>query len=156
MEGGEELRALMRRVPAPVCVLTLELEGRRHGLTVGSFVSLSLAPPLVGVSIARQAQLHELLREVDAFAVNVLAAGQDGVAQHFARGVPPIAMWSGIEVRAGEGPPLLAGAAGWLSCRRLESLATGDHTFFVAEVLALEQGAPGPALAYVGQRYVSL
>lgn len=156
MEGGEELRALMRRVPAPVCVVTIELEGRRHGLTVGSFVSLSLVPPLVGVSISRQAQLHALLHEVDAFAVNVLGAEQDGVAQHFARSVPPIAMWSGIVLREGEGPPLLEGAVGWLSCRRGDAFEAGDHTLFTGEVLAVEQGAPGPALAYVGQRYVSL
>ena len=157
MEAGEELRGLMRRLPAPVCVVTIELEGgRRHGLTVGSLVSLSLEPPLVGVAISHQAQLHELLREVDAFAVSALAADQDGVAQHFARGTPPIAMWSGVGVREGAGPPLLEGAVGWLRCRRERELEVGDHTFFVGRVESAEQGAPGPALAYVGQRYVSL
>jgi flavin reductase (DIM6/NTAB) family NADH-FMN oxidoreductase RutF len=156
MERGDELRTLMRRLPAPVCVLTIEHEGRRTGLTVGSFVSLSLDPPLVGVSISREAQLHEPLREVERFAISVLAADQDGVAQHFARSVPPIAMWDGIHVRENDGPPLLEGAVGWLSCRRVHDVAAGDHTFFVAEVLSLEQGEPGPALVYVGQRYVSL
>ena len=156
METGLELRELMRRLPAPVSVVTIEFEGRRSGLTVGSVVSLSLDPPLVGVSISRDAQLHELLREVDRFAVNALAADQDGVAQHFARSVPPIAMWAGIGVRPGEGPPLLEGAIGWLTCRRVQEVPAGDHTLFVGEVLAVEQGAPGPALAYVGQQYVSL
>jgi flavin reductase (DIM6/NTAB) family NADH-FMN oxidoreductase RutF len=156
VEAGDDLRELMRRLPAPVCVVTIELEGRPYGLTVGSVVSLSLDPPLVGLSISHQAQLHELLREVDRFAVSALAADQDGVAQHFARGTPPIAMWSGIAVRQGDGPPLLEGAVGWLRCRREHAHETGDHTFFVGRVESVEQGAPGPALAYVGQRYVSL
>jgi flavin reductase (DIM6/NTAB) family NADH-FMN oxidoreductase RutF len=156
VEAGEELRELMRRLPAPVCVVTIELEGRPYGLTVGSVASLSLEPALVGLSISHQAQLHELLREVDAFAVNALGADQDGVAQHFARGTPPIAMWSGIAVRPGEGPPLLEGAIGWLRCRRERAFEVGDHTFFVGAVESVEQGLPGPALAYVGQRYVSL
>ena len=146
----------MRRLPAPVCVLTIVHDGRPTGLTVGSFVSLSLDPPLVGVSIAREAQLHEPLREVDRFALSILAADQDGVAQHFARSVPPIAMWRGIPVREGAEPPLIEGCVGWLVCRRLDDVPTGDHTFFVAEVLSLEEGPAGPALVYVGQKYVSL
>ena len=154
--SGDDLRELMRRLAAPVAVLTIELDGRRNGVTVGSFGSLSLDPPLVGVAIARTAQFHEALREVDLFVLNALAAGQDGVAQHFARGVPPIAMWTGIAVRAGEGPPLLEGCLGWLVCRRVQEVPVGDHTFFVGEVLSVELGAPGPALAYIGQKYVSL
>ena len=153
---GQELRHLMRRLPAPVCVLTIVHEGRPTGLTVGSFVSLSLDPALVGVSISHEAQLHELLRETDVFAVNVLGAAQDGVAQHFARSVPPIAMWSGIPLREGTEPPLIEGCVGWLTCRRAHDVPAGDHTFFVGEVETVEQGDPGPALAYVGQKYVSL
>jgi flavin reductase (DIM6/NTAB) family NADH-FMN oxidoreductase RutF len=156
VSSGGELRELMRRLAAPVVVLTLELDGRRNGVTVGSFVSLSLDPPLVGVAIARTAQFHEALREVDLFGVNALAADQDGVAQHFARGVPPIVMWTGIAVRAGDGPPLLEGCLGWLVCRRVEDVPAGDHTFFVGEVLSVEHGVQGPALAHVGQTYVSL
>ena len=157
MATGNELRELMRRVPSPVAVVTIELDGRRTGLTVGSLVSLSLEPPLVGVSLSHEAQLHELLKEVELFAVNALAADQDGVAQHFARGVPPIAMWSGIRVRESElGPPLIEGAVGWLVCRRVQDVPLGDHTLFVGEVLRSELGRDGPALAYVGQRYVSL
>lgn len=157
MATGGQLRELMRRVPSPVAVVTIELEGRRQGLTVGSLVSLSLEPPLVGVSLSHEAQLHELIKEVELFAVSALAADQEGVAQHFARGTPPIAMWSGICVRESPpGPPLLEGAIGWLTCRRVQDVPLGDHTLFVGEVLRAEHGGPGPALAYVGQRYVSL
>ena len=103
----------MRRFPAGVAVVTVDADGERLGLTVGTLVSLSVEPPLVGISIARAAALHELLREAGGFAVSLLAAGQEAVAQHFARGVPPIAHWHGIEFREGKhGAPLLEGALG--------------------------------------------
>ena len=74
---GEELSAVMRRFPAGVAVVTVDREGQRLGLTVASLVSLSLEPPLVAISIAQQAALHELLREAGGFAVSLLAAEQE-------------------------------------------------------------------------------
>ncbi|HET7857464.1 MAG TPA: flavin reductase family protein [Gaiellaceae bacterium] len=157
MAAGDELRAVLRNVPAPVTVVTVDVEGERLGLTVAAFVSLSLEPPLVGVAVSRQAAMHELLRRADAFAVNVLAAGQEHVAQHFARGVPPIGLWEGIEIREGAtGAPLLEGAAGWLECRRGDVHPAGDHSFFVGEVVAAEAGPAAETLVYVRQSYSSL
>jgi flavin reductase len=153
---GQELRALMGRFPAGVAVVTVDLDGQRAGLTVASLVSLSLEPPLVGVAIRRDAALHELLRETGTFAVSLLAEGQEHLAQHFARGVPPIALWEGIQTRGTEGPPELEGAVGWLRCRTTAEHETGDHTFFVGEV---EHAEPGPAnnpLVFHGQSYLAL
>jgi flavin reductase (DIM6/NTAB) family NADH-FMN oxidoreductase RutF len=154
--SGDELRAVMRRFPAGVAVITVDLHGERIGLTVGSLVSLSLDPPLVGVSIRQDAALHELLRDAREFGVSLLAAGQEEVAAHFARGVPPIALWHGVAVRAnGNGAPLLEGALGWLRCRVRGECDAGDHTLFIGEVLVVEEGAAGPPLLYLGGRYVS-
>jgi flavin reductase (DIM6/NTAB) family NADH-FMN oxidoreductase RutF len=123
---------------------------------VGSVVSLSLEPPLVGVSVSRQAAMHELLRRADEFALSLLAGDQEGVAQHFARGVPPFAHWHGVPVREGEGAPLVADALGWVRCRLAAEHEAGDHTLFVGDVLAAERGRVAPPLIYLGQRYVSL
>ena len=135
----------MRRVPVAVAVVTVETGGARLGLTVASLVSLSLEPPLVGFAIRRDAALHELLREAGELAISVLAEGHDHLAQHFARGVPPIALWERIPLRdpTAEGPPQLADAAAWLRGRVEQEHATGDHTFFVASVAAAEPGPPG-------------
>ena len=137
-------------------MLTIDVEGERLGLTVGSVVSLSLEPPLVAVSVSRQAAMHELLRRTDEFALSLLAGDQEAVAQHFARGVPPFAHWQGVLLREGEGPPLIDGALGWIRCRRGAEHEAGDHTLFVGEVLAAERGRVAPPLVYLGQRYVSL
>ena len=62
------------------------------------------------------------------------------MAQHFARGVPPIAIWEGIDVREGEGPPLVASDRLADGSRRAE-VPAGEDTFFVGEVLSVEEGA---------------
>lgn len=135
----------------------MDAEGERLGLTLGSLVSLSLEPALVGFGVSRQAAMHELLRAAGGFALSLLAGDQEAVAQHFARGVPPLAHWHGIAARErAAGAPLLEGALGWLECRLDAAHEAGDHTLFVGEVLSVETGRPGPALVYVGQRYVSL
>ncbi len=147
----------MRRFPSGVAVVTIDRNGERLGLTVGSLVSLSLEPPLVGVSISRQAAMHELLREAGGFAVSLLAGGQESLAQHFARGVPPIALWHGIATREGAaGAPLLAGALGWLECRLWAEYEAGDHTLFVGEVASVEAGPPASPLVHVGSGYQTL
>jgi flavin reductase (DIM6/NTAB) family NADH-FMN oxidoreductase RutF len=147
----------MRGFPAGVAVLTIGLENDRLGLTVGSLVSLSLDPPLVGVAVSRQAAMHELLRAADGFALSLLAGDQESLAQHFARGVPPFAHWHGIATREGAaGAPLLDGALGWLESRLAAEHPAGDHTFFVGEVLSVEAGRAEPPLAYLGGRYTSL
>ena len=154
MVTADELRAVLRRQPTGIAVVTVDSAGGRLGLTVGTLVSLSLAPPLVGVAIARQAALHELLREAGGFGVSLLAAGQEALAQHFARGVPPIALWQGIAVCEGERAPLLEGAVGWLECSIAAEHATGDHTFFVGAVERAEPGGDAPALVRAAGEYM--
>ena len=78
----------------------------------------------------------------------MLSGDQEHLAQHFARSVPPIALWDGIELRDDD-PRLLVGAAGWLTARTVDELRTGDHTFFVAEVESIEQGTAATSLTYV-------
>src|SRR4051812_19590358 len=146
------LREVMRRYPHGVAVLTVDADGERLGLTVASLVSLSLDPPLVGVAVSQQAAMHELLRRADGFSLNLLAEGQGWLAQHFARGVPPIAMWEGIETH-GDGAPLLDGALGWIECRLSDEVAAGDHTLFVGEVVSAEAGMATAPLVHLGQEY---
>ena len=144
---------MMRRYPTGVAVVTVDLEGERLGLTVASLVSVALEPPLVAISIAQQAALHELLRSAGGFAVSLLGADQLPLAQHFARGVPPIVLWERIERRDGARGPLLAGALGWLECELAAEHAVGDHTLFVGRVERVEAGAPGEPLLRLGGDY---
>jgi flavin reductase len=151
---ADELRGLLGRFPTGIAVVTVDAEGQQLGVTVGSLVGLSLEPPLVGFSISRQAAMHELLRQAGGCAISLLAAGQEWLAEHFARGVPPIAMWHGVATEpAASGAPLLAGAVGWLECRVADEVAAGTHTLFVCDVLRVEHGSDAPALARVRGAY---
>ena len=154
--ASEGLRGLFARYPTGLCVATVDAGGQRLGLTIGSLVSLSLDPPLVGFAVSRDAALHELLREAGGCAISLLAAGQEWLAQHFARGVPPIAMWHGVATEEGaRGAPLLVGALGWLECSLREEVAAGTHTFFVCDVQRLELGEDAPPLVRIRGEYRS-
>jgi flavin reductase len=151
---GDELRALFREVPSPVGVVTVAVGGDAAGLTVDSLVSLSTDPPLVGISLGKHAALHELLLQAGAFAISILAVGQEHLAQHFARGVPPIAHWTGIETVPGElGAPLIDGALGWVECRLSFEREVGDHTLFVGEAVSVRHGPGREALVHLRRTY---
>ena len=151
MATGEELRFAMRRFPAGIAVLTLR---RPFGVTVGSLTSVSLEPPLVSVAIGLETQAHELIRDEGGFALSLLAGDQVALAQHFARSVPPIALWEGVASREGARGPLLAGALAWFDCAVRFEHPAGDHTLFVAEVERIELGREGTGLVYSEGRYV--
>lgn len=146
---------MMRRFPAPVAVVTAQIDGERFGLTVGSLVSLSLAPPLVGVSIGKDSSSHEPIRRAEGWAASLLSDAQVAVAQHFARsGIPPVALWDGVDVRDGPRGPLVEGALGWLACRTVSEHDAGDHTIFVGEVEEAEFGVRGRGLVYRGSEFL--
>jgi flavin reductase (DIM6/NTAB) family NADH-FMN oxidoreductase RutF len=152
--AGDELREVMRRFPAPVAVVTAVVDGERFGLTVGSLVSLSLEPPLVGISIGRDSSSHEPIRRAGGWAASLLGAGQTRVAQHFARsGIPPLALWNGVDVRDSPRGPLVEGAIGWLECRTASEHEAGDHTIFVGEIESIELGAADQGLVYRGSQF---
>jgi flavin reductase len=156
MSDGGELRALLGRFPSGISVVTVDAGGQRLGLTVGTLAGLSLEPPLVAFSVSRQAAFHELLREARRCTISLLAAGQDELAEHFARGVPPIGMWEGIATEPGErAAPRLSGALGWVECALREELAAGTHTLFVCDVVHVEQGADAAALVRVRGGFTS-
>ncbi len=156
MAGGDELRAAMRRFPAGVALVTVAVDGQRFGITVGSLVSLSLEPALVGISIGLQSSIYTPLSHAGRFAVNILAAEQIGLAQHFARsGLPPLVAWTDVPLRESPSPePLVQAALAWLACTTVARHDVGDHTFFVGSVDSIELGDEGRGLSYVRGSFV--
>ena len=156
MAEGEELRGLMRYWPHGVSVLTVDYEGDRMGVTLSSLVSLSLEPPLVGISVGKQASCYELLRRAGAFAVSMLGSEQEEIARRFAAGRPPIVHWQGVATREGEVAPLIEGGVGWIEARTVAEHDVGDHTFFVGTPLTVERGPSTRALMYRDRAYHGL
>lgn len=146
----------MRFVPHNVAVLAVDHDGNRMGVTISSLVSLSLDPPLIGISVGKQASLYELLRSAGSFSVSLLGDGQEELALRFAAGRPPIVHWDGVAVRQGRYAPLIDGALGWIEATTLAETDAGDHTFFIATVDAVERGPAQSALMYRDRSYHAL
>src|SRR5919198_59702 len=118
--------------------------------------SCSVAPPTsrASTAIASASSSHEPIRQAPGWAASLLSGRQIEVARHFARsGIPPVAMWVGVDVRDGSRGPLVEGALGWLECRTVSEHEAGDHTIFVGEVESIELGAGGEGLVYRGGEY---
>ena len=123
-------RHALGRFVSGVTVVSVEAEGERHGITVSSFMSLSLHPPLVGVSIDHRARAFALLSAVDRYGVSILARGQKDVSARFAGApsdLPP--RWDTLA-----GVPVVSGAIAHLACHVVDRVVTGDHTLFVGRV----------------------
>jgi flavin reductase (DIM6/NTAB) family NADH-FMN oxidoreductase RutF len=146
----------MRFVPHNVAVLAVDYEGDCMGVTISSLVSLSLEPPLVGISVGKQASLYGLLRNAGVFSLSVLGSDQEELALRFAAGRPPIVHWDGVATRPGRFAPLIEGALGWIEAETRAEHDAGDHTFFVADVVFVERGPATNALMYRDRAYHGL
>ncbi len=152
-----EFRQILGCFTTGVAVVTAQNDALgEFGLTVNSFTSVSLAPPLVLFCLDRDAALHKAFRQVDCFVINFLAAGQEKVSRHFAdshHNPAPKNMWD-----AGVGGcPVLRGTLGWVLCKPHAVHKGGDHSIFVGEVIDLHKraGTKEP-LAYFHGRYRAL
>lgn len=143
--------SLMRRVlghfPTGVVVVTANPADGPIGMTLQSFMSLSLEPPLVLLSIGRGSKTWPAMRDVGRFVINVLAEDQSTLARQFAAsGTDKFAgvSWSPLPAT---GSPVLDGAVAWIDCEQAGEFDGGDHVIVVARVLAVSpetETATGP------------
>jgi flavin reductase (DIM6/NTAB) family NADH-FMN oxidoreductase RutF len=131
----------LRLLSSGVYVLTVCAADTLHAATVTWVSQVSIQPPLVMVALRRNSRLAHAVRQAHRFAVNVLEAGQEALAQKFfAHWSAPVggADLAGHAVRPTPGRcPLLTDAPAWLECRLTAELTTpGDHTLLVGEILS--------------------
>jgi flavin reductase (DIM6/NTAB) family NADH-FMN oxidoreductase RutF len=156
-EPRGDLEPLVDAFPGSSCVVAVDAEGDRLGLTVDSLVGLSLDPPLVGFTVARDSPILELLPGAGGCAITILAGGQQSLADHFVEGARPIATWSGLASEPGAvGGPHFVGALGWLECSLVDTVEIGARTFVVCAVRRVEAGPEAPALVRVRGSYASV
>ena len=138
--AASAIRGLMRRAPQLVTVVTASGADGPRGITVSSFIPVSLEPPLVLVSIMNSAQAHAAVA-AGRFRVHLLAADQSAVSGHFAKsGLDSAGQFAGALLGAAEragntNPPQLSGCIGWVECRTVATHEEGDHTLFVGRVI---------------------
>lgn len=142
--------ALSQFASGVTVVTTRAASGLPRGLTVTAFASVSLDPPLVLVSIDNRSEAHDGFA-AGAFAVSVLAEGQEAVSRRFA--APGPEKFAAADYPAGpSGLPLIPDALAHLSCRLVATVPGGDHTIYVGlvEDARVREGRP---LVYHGRDY---
>ncbi|MFC9624014.1 flavin reductase family protein [Streptomyces sp. NPDC056930] len=138
-------RDVMATVPGPVAVVTA-MDGKRpHGTTVSAFASLSLAPPMVLVSLDKRSKLLAIIRRTGRFGLNVLGGHQAGLADTFARSGRD--KFDGVDWTPSAGLPRLPHSPGWVACEVADIVAAGDHAVLLAHAVASGVGE-GSALTY--------
>lgn len=126
-------RQALGQFPTGVCIVTTKVEGQPLGMTISSFNSLSLAPPLILFSIDRKAASLPLWEKAEACAVNVLAENQKELSNRFARSLAN--KWEAICYSDGfKDVPLLPGVIAVFECAAYARHDGGDHMLFIAEV----------------------
>ncbi len=138
-----QFKLAMSHFASGVTVVTTEHEGRSYGLTVASFASLSLHPPLVLICIEKSVKSHEALAASKRFGVSILASEQGEISNRFASKLDD--KFAGIAITRGElDVPLIKGALCTIECSVREQLPGGDHSIFVGEVVSahVREGAP--------------
>ncbi|MFF3322190.1 flavin reductase family protein [Streptomyces sp. NPDC002889] len=161
--SNEEFRAAMARLAAGVVLVTAHdpddgPRGEDVGMTATAFMSVSLEPPLVTVSLRNGSRMDDLLAEQPLWGVSMLADSQRHIAGRFSmKGrVSDRLLFEDIPNERGEvcGAPLIVGAPATLECRSEQRVVAGDHTLVIGRVLkvGLGSGEIGP-LTYFKGRY---
>ena len=150
-----EFRSALSQFASGVTVVTTrDAHGKKHGITVSAFCSVSLEPPMVLICIEKTTGSHYAFGESGAFVVNILSSTQAEVSEHFASRVDE--KFGDVEHTLNEdGVPVLTDAISTLRCTLRHSLDGGDHSIFVGLVESVEvQG--GKPLIYFDRDYHQL
>lgn len=145
--AASRLRDVMGRFATGVTVVTTTHRNTIHGMTANAFLSVSLRPPLVLVSLGR-CRMSEMLPLTGRYGISVLACDQEHLAAHFAGQGPspvePSFVWE-------NDLPLLDGALAHVGCRVVDFHRAGDHVLWIGEVEHLSHRDGEPLLFYSGR-----
>lgn len=149
---ADSFKQTLRRWASGVTIVTFQDDEGTHGLTVSAFLSVSMTPPLVLVSVDKHTNSHPRLLEVARYGVSILSAEQQRVSNHFAGWddelEPPFTDLGGF--------PVLDGAAANLVCKMHVQHDGGDHTLFVGEIEQVSWREDAEPLVYYSGAYRAL
>lgn len=149
---AKAIRKALGQFATGVTVVTTQTpQGMPLGLTVNSFSTLSLEPPLVLWSLRLSSTLLPHFEAQGRFAVNVLAAGQSPLSQRFASSVQMDKFALTPHDINEEGFVLLHGASAWFECQTVSAQEFGDHRLLIAKVMRFSQSGHLPLVFHDGQ-----
>ncbi|WBU61587.1 flavin reductase family protein [Paracoccus albus] len=140
-----ELRDCCGRFATGVNIITTRTAEGDHGMTASAFMSVSLDPPLICISVGQGAKMLARIRESGRYAVNILSEGMQRYATHFA-GRPDKTLPDPFHDR--HGLPILKDASAVIIADVVRQLEAGDHVIFLGRVRQLETAPAAPPLLY--------
>lgn len=148
MLDPREFRNAMGRFATGVTVITTEVDGQPHGMTANGFMSISLEPPLVLISVGNKARLNSLLPQSGRYGISVLSEQHEIYSRHFA-GRPV----EGLKIPfvRKKDMPLLADSIACIVATVVETIPGGDHTLYLGRVEYLDYQDERPLLFYAGK-----
>ncbi len=147
---SENFRNVLGRLPTGVVVITGGDPKHPSGLVVGSFMSVSLEPPLVAVCPAKTSTSWPAVELSGSFCANVLSDSQEALARRFAASGGDKFSEVDWTPAPATGAPVLDGVVAWIDCRVYERFEAGDHWLVLGEVLELSVHRQGGALVFHG------
>jgi flavin reductase (DIM6/NTAB) family NADH-FMN oxidoreductase RutF len=148
-------RRVLGHFPTGVVAISAIDQDEPVGLTVGSFTSVSLEPPLVGFFPSKSSTSWPRIERAGSFVVNVLAEHQEEVSMAFAAsGGDKFGRF--VWQRGANGAPVLDGVAAWIECDLVDVVAAGDHLFVLGRVLDLAVAADRRPLIFFQGGYARL
>ncbi|MBM4184467.1 MAG: flavin reductase family protein [Gemmatimonadetes bacterium] len=149
--SGASLRAVMAAYPTGVTIVaTRDPAGAPLGLTVNTFTSVSLDPPLVLICIGRSSASHDRIIAAGTFAVSMLSEAQAELSRRFAR-QPSEGRFDGVAWwQAPSGNPVLEGATAWIDCSIDQVMEAGDHTIILGRARSCGATDTPPLLFHRG------
>jgi flavin reductase (DIM6/NTAB) family NADH-FMN oxidoreductase RutF len=150
------LKQAMRAYPQGVTVATTRGPSGPTGLTVSSFTSVSVDPPLILISIAKGSAMHDLFHEAKAYAINLLAEDQKSVSDRFAGRTNVKDRFEGIRYNSGvTGSPIIDGVRAAIECNAWQVYEGGDHSILVGKVVSAKTFNSKRPLVYFSQQYTT-
>ena len=153
MEDTKAFRNALGEFATGVAVITAESStGDPIGMTMSSFNSVSLNPPLVLFSVDRRAHSLDAMQKAKHFAVNILGREQEEISNRFARALSD--KWLNVKLTAGYSQaPLITGALAHFECKPYAQYDGGDHIIFVVQVtrFSVRPGDPAPLVFFRGR-----
>jgi flavin reductase (DIM6/NTAB) family NADH-FMN oxidoreductase RutF len=155
---SEKLRRALRAWTTGVAVVTAKYQDQQYGMTVNSFNSVSLEPPVISVTLRQLTHTHDLVLKSGMFAVTVLSSEQKELSERFAGKIAGINdRFEGVQIdRLSIDVPILKNGMAFFNCRVMNSTPIGENTLFLAEVTDASGEGEGDPLVYHNRVYWKL